>query len=480
MILPPRGGSVDGKVPTKRPRKMSSSEIRQRVRELQAEGGIRLLDVMSDDEIHQLCDELKIEFRIRDYSPAITLGLFVSQSASRGDACSTVVTQFNKARKAQGLPPVSGDASAYCKARSRLPIKLIHGVGDRVVEIANSKIPKEWQWCGRDVYLVDGFVLRAPDTAENQAAYPQPSSQKEGLGFPQVRVVLTTSLAHGCIVHYGTAKVEGKQTGEVNIFREKHAEFKPDDIVVTDANFESFKHIVALNRRGVDLVCCMNGSRNSPFEGSCTKIEERIIMIKKPRFDSSRFTRSEWESLPAKVQCRVIRYRVSGRQTEITIVTTLLNAEIYSAEAIAELYGLRWDVELDIRSFKSTMGMCDLRCQTPENLNREIAAGVLAHNLVRLLMCDAAAVMAEVHPREISFSRARDAWITYSDELKTPTDLMWIILATIGRTVRNRPNRVEPRAIKRRPLGKYRLLKIPRRGRVEQIPKTKGGTASAA
>ena len=319
-----------------------------------------------------------------------------------------------------------------------------------------------------NVYLVDGLVFRAPDTKANQEVYPQPSTQKEGLGFPQVRCLVTTCLATGCIVHYNTAAMKGKLTGEVSLFREKHGDFIAGDIVVADSNFESFYDSVLLNRRGVHMICAIKGCRNSPFEGVCETIEEKIITLTKPKNNRNRFTAEQWQQLPESVQYRCIRYQVTGRTEVLTIVTTLLDSKEYTAEDIAELYGLRWDVETDIASWKTAMGFCDLRCLTPENRNREIAVGVLAYNLVRSLMNDSAVVM-EVHPREISFSRSRDAWISFSDELKTSTDLMWIVLSAASRFVRDRPGREEPRELKRRNQSKYPKLKTPRPSRQKRI-----------
>jgi len=468
MILPKRGAPVDRKRRAEIRNLLTPSAVQQRIDRLKAINQMRLHDVFNNEEVHRLCEELDVDFRERNFTPAITLGLFVSQTLSRGDACSTVMTQFNRERKRQGLMPVCEDGSAYCKARARLPVKLIERLNSQIVELSHDKTHHQWKWKGRNVYLVDGFVLRAPDTAANQKVYPQPSSQKEGLGYPQVRVLVTTSLATGCILHYNTGRVKGKRTGEVTLFREKHKDFVTGDIIVGDSNFDSFRDSASLNFNGADIVFCINGSRNSPFEGVCETIDDTTVILQKPPFDSTRFTLNQWEALPTSITYRIIRYRVSGRNEEITIVTTLLDQQLYPAESIAELYGLRWDVELDICSLKSTMGMCDLRCQTPENLDREIAVGVLAYNFVRLLMNDAAAVL-EVHPREISFSHARDAWRSFGDELETSNDLMWIILSASSRLVRDRPGRQEPRAIKRRNLTKYAKLKEPRPSRAVRI-----------
>jgi putative transposase len=463
MILSARAKSVQRDARAKEVRRkllLKPAVAKERIEQLKAMGQIRLHDLFDDEEVHQVANDLNLKFRVRIFSPAVTLGLFVSQVVSREDSASTVVADFNRERKEQGLPPVSGDASAYCKARARLPVELVDHLSDCVNQIAHDKTPQQWKWKGLDAYLVDGLVVRAPDTEANQEEYPQPSSQEEGLGFPQVRMIVTTSLATGTVLHYNKGKVEGKKTGEVALFREKHADFSAGDVVVADCNFESFHDAALLNRRGVHLVCCINASRKSPFKGVCRTIEDEFVELKKPSFDNSRFTREEWEALPETVTYRVIRFRTRGRRSQVTIVTTLLDQDRYSAEEIAELYGLRWDVELDIRSFKTTMGMFELRCLTPEGLDREIAVGVLAYNLVRVLMCDTAAVL-DMHPREISFSAARDAWQTYRNQLETTEDLMWIILSAGCRLVRNRPGREEPRAIKRRK-SKYSSLTEPR------------------
>jgi hypothetical protein len=437
------------------------------VHALKEKGELQLSDVFSDEEIHGFCGQLNHKFRSRIFTPAITLGLFIRQVLSRDDACSTMTIQLNRIRKNKGLTPVSTDASAYCRARSRLPIELIDHLIDRTSELVRDKINWEWKWKGRDVFLVDGLVVAAPDTEENQAAYPQPSSQQEGLGFPQVRIVTTTSLATGCVLNYNTGTVEGKKTGEVSLFREKHGTFRENDIVLADSNFESFIDAVMLKARGVDLVCCINGSRETPFEGPCETIEDEFRRIPKPKYHPDRFTREQWESLPDFLDVRIIRYRVNGRKSEITIVTTLLDRKSYPAEDLAELYGFRWDVELDIRSIKTTMGMRYLRCHLPENLDREIAVHVLAHNLVCWLKQDTAKVF-QVHPRQISFSIARDAWMAFADELHTTNDLVWIISSAGCRFVRNRPGRDEPRKVKRRK-SKYARLDKPRPSRLARM-----------
>jgi hypothetical protein len=469
MLLPKPGDSTNHQKNHNRNnrKRLNVQQVRDKIEELREDDQLQLSRLFDDEQIHEICRELNVHFRERDLTPAVTLGLYVSQVLNRDEACTATMTRFNRSRKEAGLMPVSSDPSAYCKARGRLPLELIERLTADITDRMHLQTPGQWKWKGRDVYLVDGLVLTAPDTQKNQEVYPQPSSQQEGLGFPQVRMVITTALATGCVLHYNTGKVEGKKTGEVSLFREKHSTFTAGDIVIGDSNFESFTDAALLKGRGVDVVCCINGTRESPFTGRCTRIEEETKTIPKPAFHADRFTRAQWESLPDSIDVRIIRYRISGRREVVTLVTTLTDRARYSAEEIAELYGFRWDVELDIRSMKTTLGMGRLRCLTPNNLDCEIAVHVLAYNLVRWLMCDTAKVF-DSHPREISFSTARDAWLGFADELETVEDLLWIVLSAGARFVRNRPGRDEPRAIKRRH-GKYERLKIPRPSRQKRM-----------
>jgi len=309
---------------------------------------MRLSMIFADEEVNEICAKLNPEkkTRRRAFTPAQTLGLFVAQTLSRNEACSTVVNRFNKERKLKGLMPVSDDASGYCRARVRLPTAFINDLSNRLSAIARKKALSTWKWKGRYVYLIDGFVLRAPDTLENQQKYPQPSSQKVGLGFPQVRVVAATSLASGCIDAYCIAAVEGQGTGEATLFRGIIDQFKPMDIILGDSNFESYHDVALLWMRGIDAVMCISGNRNSPLEGECHCIEETVQKIPKPNLDLNRFTREQWNALPAELTYRIIRYQTAGRSQTITIVTTLLNADLYPAEDMAILYGLRWDIEV--------------------------------------------------------------------------------------------------------------------------------------
>ena len=183
--------------------------------------------------------------------------------------------------------------------------------------------------------------------------------------------------------------------------------------------------------------------------------------MKRPKFDKHRFTREQWEALPKFLNVRIIRYQTDGRNEEITIITTLLDQERYPAREIAELYGYRWNCELDIRSIKTVMGMGELRCKSPAMLRREIYNYFLAYNLVRAAMSDAARI-TDQEPRKLSFKNAMQSIIEHAsltriNESGTAT-LLWSIACN---NVGGRPGRKEPRKLKRRKT-KYSYMTRPR------------------
>ena len=156
-----------------------------------------------------------------------------------------------------------------------------------------------------------------------------------------------------------------------------------------------------------------------------------------------------------------------GFRTEsLVVVTTLCDVEEYAAKEIAELYRSRWLVELDIRTIKITLDMDVLRCKTPEMVRREVWTHLLAYNLIRRTILQSAQ-LSGLSPRELSFTAAMQAiaasWaIAVLLDTGTFTSLVDTHLTNLaGHRVGHRPDRVEPRAVKRRPKP-HRLLSKPR------------------
>lgn len=456
---------------------ISLKKLKERIREFAGANKLRLQSLFSDQVVNDLARELGHDFRERVFDPATTLGLYIAQVLNRDEPCSTVVIRLNKERKDKGLEPVSAKASAYCYARNRLPLELLQTLSEKTVAIALARADKSWRWHDSDVYLVDGFTIRAPDTDANQLEFPQPTSQEPGLGYPTIRVVTLTSLATKVVAHFQYGPMDGKGNGELSLFRKTFEFLKEKQVIVGDSNFDSYYDLAALVGRKVNCVFGINGSRNNPFaDQDMPQSGETTSVLVRPRIAPIGMSREDWEKLPATVTIRIIAFQVKGRSEQKFIVTTLLDQQEYPAEEIAELYGLRWEAELDIRCLKSVMDLADMRCQTPEGLKRELAVNVLAYNLIALLLCDAAEV-TELHPRQLSFSHARDTFIHFGAERMSIQDLEWLILQTSQFQIKNRPRREEPREIKKRN-GKYPRLKQPRPSKKAKLSKEKQAPAA--
>jgi hypothetical protein len=398
--------------------------------------------------------------RKRVYTVSTTLSLFVQQVLVKDRGCKEVVALLNRKRQEQQLRQVSTNTTSYCDARARIPLSLIKTLFERTARMASGKLAGDQLWCGRRVLLVDGLVVSAPDTPENQEVYPQSQSQKPGMGFPQIRMCAAICLATGVVAELQYSPVVGKKTGEATLFRKMFSNFKRGDLVVADSLFECFRDLATLKAKGVDMICDKNGTRESPFKGRCKVIEETLKVLPRPDFNKSRFTKEEWEALPTTLTVRMIRCKVSGRKSELTLVTTLLDSEVYPAAEIVKLYKLRWECELDIRSIKSVMGMSWLSCHTPEMLERELMVYILAYNVIRVTMCDAAKIGGHL-PRELSFKSAKDSWLLFGQGEREPNNYAWLLWSIADAPLRKRPGRNEPRKIKRRS-GKYERLKMPR------------------
>lgn len=442
-------------------RKLTVGDVQERIDALNESEQLVFTRLLEEKGIGKILEELQERTRQRVYTPRVTLAAFLGQAISDDGSCQQAVHRVNKHRCSLGLPPASVDTTSYCEARQRLPEELFLQLLKRSAEMVQRSELEAWLWNERRVVLVDGCTVRAADTEDNQEAFPQPSSQEPGLGFPQVRQLVAISLSSAVVLDVQIGPVAGKHTGELSLFRKMLPILRRGDVVVADANFDSYVDMATLKQQRVDFVGAMGGSRTSPFTGKCRCLEDKRVRLKRPKFNKHRFTREQWKALPKFLNVRIIRYQTDGRNEEITIITTLLDQERYPAREIAELYGYRWNCELDIRSIKTVMGMGELRCKSPAMLRREIYNYFLAYNLVRAAMSDAARI-TDQEPRKLSFKNAMQSIIEHAslariNESGTAT-LLWSIACN---NVGGRPGRKEPRKLKRRKT-KYSYMTRPR------------------
>jgi len=438
-------------------------------RQLQQAKELPFSDLLRPERVAAVLAALGIEFRERVYTPIATLWMFLSQVLSPDHSCQDAVARLLAWRLARGLSPCSLDTASYCEARQKLPRKLLQRLTIDVAAGLEQQADASWLWKGRHVKIVDGSTVSMPDTPQNQATYPQSHNQPPGVGFPIARLVVVFSLVSGAVVDAALASIHGKKTGENTLFRRLRHALQPGDVLLADCLFSGFRELATCLRQGVDVVAGQHATRHTDFRsGRWLGTLDHVVTLPRPRFNGQRFTRAEWEQLPTELQVRELRFHVTQpgfRPREITLVTTLLDAELYPAGEIAALYRERWNCELDLRSLKHSLHMGRLRCKTPKMVRKEVWMHLLAYNLIRETAAEAARKHGAL-PRRLSFQGAVqtiNAFATYLPLCPQRRQHLWeqILDALAMLPVGNRPNRVEPRKLKRRQ-QKYTYLTRPR------------------
>jgi Transposase DDE domain len=404
--------------------------------------------------------------RDRIFTPMVTLSLFLSQLLSDDHTCLPAVTRLLAWRTARGLSPCSVDTGGYCKARQRLPEALPPRLVRDTADGLQDNAPEAWLFHERRVVLADGSTVSMPDTPENQAEYPQHSNQKPGCGFPIARIVVLISLAVGCVLDAAIGAGKGKLTGEMALIRTLHGRLKPGDIVLADSYYSSFDEVVTLAGMKVDVVMRPHGSRRSDFRrGTRLGHEDHLVQWRRSRNRPAWMSREEFAALPRVLVMREVKVRVDKRgfRTKVfVVVTTLLDPETFPRQGLAGLYRARWHAELDIRSIKQTLKMDVPRCKTPAMVRKEIWGHFLVYNLIRAVMAEAASDHGLL-PRELSLQGARQTVAGFRAELAQADGELAVVLrevalrAIASHRVGDRPDRVEPRVVKRRPKAYSRM-----------------------
>jgi len=320
------------------------------------------------------------------------------------------------------------------------------------------------------VYVYDGSSVTMPDTPANQAEYPQPMAQRPGLGFPLARMGAVFPLACGAVVGLGICRYAGKGQSDLGLLRKLLDLFRPGDVVLGDRLMCAWTEMVMLKQRGVDCVCRFTSHRRADFRRG-RRLGEGDHVVEWPKPPKPRtIDREAYAALPASLTVRECRVRVGqpGFRTRVLIVaTTLLDAAAFTKDDLAQLYRARWTAELDLRSLKQVLQMDVLRCKTPELVRKELWAHVLAYNLIRTVMAQAA-VEHGIEPRSISFKGAVQTLEAFQPVLalsgeRAPAllqDLYDRLLEGVAsHGVGDRPDRYEPRRRKRRPKPYDRLMR---------------------
>ncbi len=440
-------------------------------RQFLQDGELPFTNVLTEEVIAQALTALG-GWLDRIFSPLVTLWVFLGQVLSADHSCRAAVARLLAHRLAQGQSPCSAETGAYCQARKRLPESFFAAVARHTGRALDAAVDPQWLWKRRRVYVYDGSSVSMPDTAKNQAEYPQPDTQRPGLGFPLARIAVIFSLACGAVLDLGICRYAGKGQSELGMLRTLWDLFRPGDVLLADRLMCAWTEMVMLKQRGVDSVCRLTSRRAADFRrGKRLGPGDHLVQWTKPTKPRS-IDRQTYDALPEFLVVRECRVRVEQpgfRVRSLVIATTLLDADEFSKDDLATLYRARWQAELNLRSLKETMQMRVLRCKTPELVRKELWTHILAYNLIRTIIAQAARKHG-LEPRSISFKGAVQTLeaiqpviaLQGEDQAEARTSLYEEVLDAIAsHRVADRPDRYEPRLRKRRPKH-YGFLRKPR------------------
>jgi len=375
------------------------------------------------------------------YTPQKTLSMFVSQAINQDGSCQNVVDKLALNMEKDICISTSG----YCKARGRLSLVAIKNITKDIGKKDEDRVNSKWKFRGRNVYLVDGTTIAMADTKANQTAYPQPSFQKEGLGFPICRLVGIISLTTGSIIDINIGTYGGKGTGERMLFLDMLHNFKKGDIILADALYSTYSLISFAIEKGIDIIFVQNGSRAKKADFTTGEIlgkNDHIITLKRPKDKPEWMNEEEAKNRPKELKIREIK---TGDKI---LITTFLDKKTMSMKIIKNFYKERWHIEVDFRNIKITLGLSTFKCKTPEMVEKEMWTHFLAYNIIRSLMLDSA-LYNKMLPREISFKNSLQLYLHYLAN-STQIDYIKLLRLISKKEIGNRGGRIEPRAIKKR------------------------------
>ena len=395
------------------------------------------------------------------FTPLVTLKAFIFQVLSDDGSCRHAVAGVLADRLGDGKAANTVNTGPYCKARKRLPSKQLAEAATNVGLRLHQQMPDAWRWKGYNVVLTDGTTVLMPDTPDNQAVFPQQGNQKPGLGFPIARMVALISLAAGTVMAYSLGAYQGKGTGETSLLSQLLGDLSVGDLLLADRYYCTFGIIALLQSCGVPVLFQMHANKKVNFsQGVSLGAKDHLVDWEKPKRKPVWMSDQDYAALPETITVRELS--VDG----VVYVTTLLDSKLFGKQEVAKLYKERWKIELDFRSIKTNMGMEMLRCKSPDGVQKEIAVHLLAYNLIRGNLAQAACLHQKV-PRQLSFrsavqlvTQAAKQFVTLAGTLLTKT-LLALLKAVASTDIGRQKRKSQPRAVKRRPKP-FPLLTVPR------------------
>jgi hypothetical protein len=428
--------------------------------------------VLSADTIRQVCSNLNYSWRERILDPVTCVHVFLLQILHGNTACTAL----------SRLAGVAFTAAAYCDARMRLPLALFSDLVQRVCDALHPEIESSVRWRGHRTWSLDGSSFSMPDTPELQAYFGQPSKQTKGCGFPVAHMLSLFHAGTGLLLRVLASPL---RTHDMRHAAAMHPELEEGDILLADRGFASFAHLALLFQRQLHGVfrCHQKQIVNFRVGRKHTRLRkpkkglprsryvkrlgrrDQLVEYLKPKQKPKWMDNDAFATLPEMLLLRELRFDTPqrGYRTKvITLVTTLLDSALYPKSDLALLYLSRWQIEVNFRHLKTTMGLEVLHCKTVNGVLKELYMFAVVYNLVRLVMLEASR-RQKVPLERISFIDA----LRWLRDARVDTKLTPLIANPA------RPNRLEPRALKRRPKP-YDLMNKPREALRKALRRKKG------
>jgi Transposase DDE domain len=379
-------------------------------------------------------------------------------------SCREVMKQVAMLCALQGRS-IDENSSAYCQSRKLILPDLVQRIYLHVAQAAFRRAPDSTRLQGRRLKALDGTSARLADTPANQQAFPQPQSQNPGAGFPVLKIVALFCVASGAIVGHATGNL---WTSELSLAAQLINSLAAGDVLIMDRGFCNYALAVLLGTLQVDVIARVPTTvRHIDFRKGKKRLgsKDALFIWKKSKRPCRWLALDQWLGLPETLTVRILQVRIRGagsRVKTVTLMTTLLDPALYPAREIAEAYRLRWREEMCFDDLKTTLHMAHLKCLSPQMVRKEAGMFLIAHNVLRCLMAEAAA-QARINPEQISFKGTLDGFRHCSIAMaqaksKALRIAVWadFMAGLAADRLPDRPNRIEPRAIKR--ITKYPKL----------------------
>jgi hypothetical protein len=431
----------------------------------QSSVGLPLAEVLPESLIEQVLVEQGVVYREALYTPIVVLWAWISQVLDADKSLSQAVKRVTTWLVSAGEAAPSSDTGGYSKARKRLPLSVLPPLLHQTATALQAQVRPTQHWCGRPVKAFDGTGILMSDTAANQQSYPQHSNQQPGCGFPTIKLVVWFCVTTGAVLEMAMAAFN---TSEWQLSRQLYARLAPDDVVVADSAYGTYADLALVQTAGADGVFRKHHARHCDFRrGQKLGIGDHLVTWQRPAQCPKSMTPEAFDALPTELTVREVHLLIRQpgyRPTQMVLVTTLTDPKRYPKAQLAELYQLRWQAaEVNLRHLKSTLGMEMIAAKTPDMVQKDIWMHLLAYNLLRTLMWQAVKSSATPALR-LSLQGTRQQFNQFCPGLATATAArrkrLFQSLLDILTTLRVplRPQRHEPRVVKRRPKPFPRMM----------------------